>query len=83
MLTQHAKVAQDFCDFSFKIHLHLILYRMYHEDKTKLLQTKTYHKIYITQLGHTKLMLCFTEYLPSQGDPAGREKNKDKKFIMK
>ena len=25
-------------------------------------------------LGHTKLMLCFTDYLPSQSDPAGREK---------
>ena len=27
-------------------------------------------------LGHTKLMLCFTDQLPSQGDPAGREKLK-------
>ena len=26
------------------------------------------------QLGHTKLMLCFTDYLSSQGDPAGRKK---------
>ena len=29
-------------------------------------------------LAHTKLMLCFTDYLPSQGDPAGQEKNKNK-----
>ena len=27
-------------------------------------------------LGHTKLMLCFTDYLPSQGDLAGQEKIK-------
>ena len=26
-------------------------------------------------LGHTKLMLCFTDYLPSQSDLAGQEKN--------
>ena len=25
-------------------------------------------------LSHTKLMLCFTDYLPSQSDPAGQEK---------
>ena len=36
----------------------------------------------ITQLGHTKLKLCFMDYLTSQGDPAGR-KNKNKKFTMK
>ena len=29
-----------------------------------------------TCLGYTKLMLCFTDYLPSQGDPAGWEKIK-------
>ena len=28
-------------------------------------------------LGHTKLMLCFMGYLPSQGDPVGR-KNKNR-----
>ena len=27
-------------------------------------------------LGYTKLMLCFMDYLPSQGDPAGQEKIK-------
>ena len=32
-------------------------------------------------LGHTKLMLCFTDYLPSLSDPAGREKNKNVKYI--
>ena len=32
-------------------------------------------------LGHTKLMLCFTDYLPSQSDPAGREKNKNVNYI--
>ena len=25
-------------------------------------------------------MLCFTDYLPSQGDPAGQEKNKNKVY---
>ena len=29
---------------------------------------------------HTKLMLCFTDYLPSEGDPAGREKIKIKLY---
>ena len=35
----------------------------------------------ISYFGHTKLMLCFTDYLPSQSDPAGREKNKNVKLI--
>ena len=26
-------------------------------------------------------MLCFTDYLPSQSDPAGREKNKNVNYI--
>ena len=34
--------------------------------------------IKICDLGHTKLMLCFTDYLPFQGDPV-RRKNKNKK----
>ena len=25
-------------------------------------------------LGHTQVILCFTDYLPPKGDPAGREK---------
>ena len=32
------------------------------------------------ELGHTKLMLCFTDYLPSQGDPAGQEITKVKVY---
>ena len=28
------------------------------------------------RLGHIKLKLCFTDYLPSQGDPAGWKKIK-------
>ena len=31
-------------------------------------------KVMRTYLGHTKLMLCFTDYLHSQGDPAGQKK---------
>ena len=31
-------------------------------------------------LGHTKLMLCFTVYLPSQGDLVGQEKMKIKVY---
>ena len=27
-------------------------------------------------IGHTKLMLCFMDSLPSQGEPAGHEKRK-------
>ena len=31
---------------------------------------------FLGSLGHTKLILCFTDYLPCQGDPAGWEKIK-------
>ena len=29
-------------------------------------------------LGHTKLILCFTDYLGQKHDPVGRQKNKNK-----
>ena len=38
------------------------------------------HKNVIITLGHTKLILCFLDYLLSQGDPASREKIKIKVY---
>ena len=37
-----------------------------------------YTTLYYLYLGHTKLMLCFTDFLPYQDDPAGRKKIKIK-----
>ena len=49
-----------------------------HQASTHTVLEQVWHNNFFSRLGHTKLILCFTDSLGQKHDPLGRQKNKNK-----